>query len=236
LNPDESNLFYESPHFLPCGDGAVSVEFGRCIDLGLNRKVQQLFKHLKQSTPAGLIDLIPSYRSLLIQYDPLILTAEDLTSLVLSALEEGTEADFQEGPLVEIPVCYGGGFGPDLSEVASCLNLDPEEVIVIHSRTVYHTYMIGFSPGFPFLGGLDPRLFIPRKKCPREKVPAGSVGLAGQQTGIYSVDSPGGWQLIGRTPLKLFDLRRPDPIFLRAGYRIRFRPIKAEEFEGYSNH
>ena len=186
--------------------------------------------------PAGLIDLIPSYRSLLIQYDPLILTAENLTALVLSALAEGTDADFQEGPLVEIPVCYGGIFGPDLPEVAACLNLDPEEVIAIHSGTVYHIYMIGFTPGFPFLGGLDPRLHIPRKKTPRAKVPAGSVGLAGEQTGIYSLDSPGGWQLIGRTPLKLFDPQRPEPIYLKAGQRIRFRPIGAEEFENYPYH
>lgn len=183
--------------------------------------------------PAGLIDLIPSYRSLLIQYDPLILAAENLTALVLSALAEGNDADFQEGPLVEIPVCYGGVFGPDLPEVASCIGLTPEEVVSIHSSTVYHIYMIGFTPGFPFLGGLDPRLHIPRKKTPREKVPAGSVGLAGQQTGIYSMDSPGGWQLIGRTPLKLFDLRRPDPIYLKAGQQLRFRPIEAEEFEDY---
>jgi inhibitor of KinA len=236
LNPNESSPFYESPRFLPCGDGAVSVEFGRAIDLGLNRKVQKLFSRLKRIVPSGLIDLIPSYRSLLIQYDPIILAWEDLTALVLSALEEETEADLQEGPLVEIPVCYGGVFGPDLPEVASCLNLSPEEVTAIHSGPVYHVYMIGFSPGFPFLGGLDPRLFIPRKKNPREKVPAGSVGLAGPQTGIYSVDSPGGWQLIGRTPLKLFDLQRPDPIYLKAGYKIRFYPIGIEEFENYPHH
>lgn len=221
---------------MPCGDGAVSVEFGRCIDPGLNRKVQQLFSQLKSLVPAGLVDLIPSYRSLLIQYDPLILAAEDLRALVLSALAEGKDAEFQEGPLVEIPVCYGGIFGPDLLEVAACLNLDPEEVIYIHSSTVYHIYMIGFTPGFPFLGGLDRRLHIPRKKTPRARVPSGSVGLAGEQTGIYSLDSPGGWQLIGRTPIQLFDPRRPQPIYLQAGQRVRFRPIGSEEFENHPHH
>lgn len=214
----------------------MAVEFGRVIDRSLNQKVQGLFRSLKSRPHNGLIDLIPSYRSLLIQFDPNTLNWEKVVDLIKATLAEQTEAGYPEGPLREMPVCYGGVFGPDLTEVASCLDLDPEEVISIHSETVYYIYLIGFTPGFPFLGGLDPKLYIPRKKIPREKVPAGSVGIAGQQTGIYSVESPGGWHLIGRTPRRLFDLKRPDPIYLKAGYRLRFRPISAAEFENYQNH
>jgi inhibitor of KinA len=224
----------DTPRFLPLGDGALSVEFGRAIHRSLNKKVQALFGRLRETPFPGLLDLIPSYRSLLVQFDPIVISWEEVTANLLQVLAELTESPREETcSLVEIPVCYGGAFGPDLPEVSSCLGLTPEEVIAIHSNTVYHIYMIGFTPGFPFLGGLDPRLFVPRKKIPREKVPAGSVGLAGQQTGVYSMDSPGGWQLIGRTPLKLFDLRRPDPIYLKAGQQLRFRPLEAEEFEDY---
>ena len=139
----------------------------------------------------------------------------------------------QKGRILTIPVHYGGSFGPDLPEVAEYHGMTPSEVIALHSAVTYRVYMIGFSPGFPFLGGLDPRLHTPRKKSPREKVPAGSVGIADQQTGIYSLDSPGGWRLIGRTPVKLFDLSREEPLLLGAGDRVLFQPITENEFENY---
>jgi KipI family sensor histidine kinase inhibitor len=138
-----------------------------------------------------------------------------------------------KGKIVTIPVHYGGSCGPDLQEVAEYHGLTPAEVIALHSAVTYRVYMIGFSPGFPFLGGLDPRLHTPRKKSPREKVPAGSVGIADQQTGIYSLDSPGGWRLIGRTPLKLFDLSREEPLLLGAGDQVLFQPITGKEIENY---
>lgn len=226
-----------SPRFLPCGDSAVSVEFGRDIDRPINDRVQALFRGLQQVPFPGLVDLIPSYRSLLVQYDPTVISWEEIKNRLGAScrvLEETARGG--ELPIVEIPVCYGGDFGPDLLEVASRLGLSSEEVIAIHSEALYYIYMIGFTPGFPFLGGLDPRLFIPRKKIPRERVPAGSVGLADRQTGIYSLDSPGGWQLIGRTPIRLFDLNRPNPIYLQAGQRLRFKPLSVREFEDYPSH
>jgi inhibitor of KinA len=133
--------------------------------------------------------------------------------------------------VIEIPVCYGGEYGPDLTELAAQHQLGIEEVITLHSREVYDVTMIGFTPGFAYLSGLDERLFTPRKKQPRKSVPAGSVGIADQQTGIYSIESPGGWQLIGRTPVKLFDPERTDPFLLKPGNRLRFRPITRDEFE-----
>ena len=221
---------YESPRVLPCGDRAVTVEFGKSIDPDLNRKVQLLSRQIKSKPFPGLIDLIPSYRSLLIQYDPGLCSYEELLSLIEGRLASSGEIQDREFRLVEIPVCYGMDFGPDLEEVAAGHGISSEEVIRLHAMPIYQVYLIGFTPGFPFLGGLDPRLFTPRKKTPRKCVPAGSVGLAGQQTGIYSLDSPGGWQLIGRTPVKLFDLNREDPFFLKPGDQVRFRPIGPDEF------
>jgi inhibitor of KinA len=224
-------FFMSSPKILPCGDSALSVEFGSAIDPLINQQVQALFNKLKAEPPEGLIDLIPTYRSLLVQYDPTVVSFRDLQKIIFSFGDLSKRVVDTLGPMVEIPVCYGNEFGPDLQEVAAALHLTPEEVIDIHSKALYHVYMIGFTPGFPYLGGLDPRLFTPRKKVPREFVPAGTVGIADQQTGIYPLDSPGGWQLIGRTPVKLFDLNREEVFYLKPGDRVKFKPISQEEFE-----
>jgi inhibitor of KinA len=221
------------PKTLPCGDSALSVEFGVAIDPLINRKVQTLFKKLKSSPPSGLIDLIPTYRSLLVQYDPIKLSFEDLQTIVFSLVDFSESAVETLGRIVEIPVCYGNGFGPDLEEMAAFHHLTEEEIITIHSGAIYQVYMIGFTPGFPYMGGLDPRLNTPRKEVPRKLVPAGTVGIAGQQTGIYPLDSPGGWQLIGRTTIKLFDLIRSEPFYLKPGDQVTFTPISKEEFEDY---
>jgi inhibitor of KinA len=226
-------LEYEVPKILPCGDQAVSIEFGDSIDPNINRKVLRLLDRFRARPVPGIKDLIPSYRSLLIQYDPLQLSLEDLkTFLGLQWPCSGQEI-LPQGKIVTIPVHYGGSCGPDLAEVAEYHGMTPAEVIALHSAVTYRVYMIGFSPGFPFLGGLDPRLHTPRKKSPRERVPAGSVGIANQQTGIYSLDSPGGWRLIGRTPVKLFDLSREEPLLLGAGDRVLFQPITEKEIENY---
>jgi inhibitor of KinA len=219
------------PKILPCGDSALSVEFGSVIDPLINQQVQSLFSKLKSEPPLGLIDLIPTYRSLLVQYDPFVLSFKDFRKIIFSLGDLSNGVVETVGPLVEIPVCYGKDFGPDLGEVADFLHLSEGEVIEIHSKALYHVYMIGFTPGFPYMGGLDPRLFTPRKKVPREFVPAGTVGIADQQTGIYPLDSPGGWQLIGRTPVKLFDLNREEVFYLKPGDRVKFKPISQEEFE-----
>ena len=224
---------YEVPKILCCGDQALSIEFGDSIDPKINRKVLHLFDRLRARPVPGIKDLIPSYRSLLIQYDPLMLSTEELKTFLRQQLPGLGQVISKKGRIITIPVHYGGPFGPDLPEVAEYHGMTPAEVIALHSAVTYRVYMIGFSPGFPFLGGLDPRLHTPRKKSPREKVLAGSVGIANQQTGIYSLDSPGGWRLIGRTPVKLFDLSKEEPLILGAGDRVLFQPITENEFENY---
>jgi inhibitor of KinA len=229
-------LEYEVPKILPCGDQAVSIEFGDSIDPKINRKVLHLFDRLRARPFLGIKDLIPSYRSLLIQYDPRILSTEDLKTFLRGQWPGLGQAISPQGKTITIPVHYGGSFGPDLVEVAEYHGMTPAEVITLHSAVAYRVYMIGFTPGFPFLGGLDRRLHTPRKKSPREMVPAGSVGIADQQTGIYSLDSPGGWRLIGRTPVRLFDLSREEPLLLGAGDRVLFQPITEKKFENYEDH
>jgi KipI family sensor histidine kinase inhibitor len=221
---------YDQPGILLLGDTALSVEFGHTIDPAINRRVQNLFLALKSKNLPGILDLNPTYRSLLVQYDPLKLSPEAIQSLIRKCLKGNEAVREDEVRIHRIPVCYGGPFGPDLEEVAHQHLLGPEEVVALHTAVTYHVYMIGFTPGFPFLGGLDQRLFTPRKKTPREKVPAGSVGIADRQTGIYSMESPGGWQLIGRTPLKLFDPALEDPILIRAGEKLEFIPIPEETY------
>jgi KipI family sensor histidine kinase inhibitor len=219
------------PKYRICGDTALSVELGEVIDVGINRQVHRLHEQLKSRHLAGLLGMNPTYRALFIEYDPRVISSERLMLLVDEAIETPISPD--EGKeTVEIPVCYGGEYGPDLAEVAALHNLSPQEVIALHSASLYHVYMIGFTPGFPYLGGLNPTLATPRKKTPRERVPAGSVGIADQQSGIYPIESPGGWQIIGRTPRRLFDLNRSPVFLIRAGQAVRFRPITRDEFEG----
>jgi inhibitor of KinA len=220
-----------APRILPCGDTGISVEFGDIIDPGLNARVRRLFRALRDAQPVGILDLIPTYRALFIEYDPFECSLERLALLVDAAVRGDAEASLPDAPVIEIPVCYGGEYGPDLEEVAACHQMSVEEVIELHRRPIYTVYMIGFTPGFPYLGGLDERLITPRKKQPRQRVPAGSVGIADRQTGIYSTDSPGGWQIIGRTPVKLFDLTRAEPFLLQAWDRVQFIAVSKEAFE-----
>jgi inhibitor of KinA len=216
---------FPQPRILLCGDCAISVEFGNRIDPVVNAQVQRLFRVLKEQGPPGILGVIPSFGALLIQYDPWICSYERLLQWVEDALQSNVQGLTADSAMFEIPVCYGSEYGPDLEAVAAFHNLSPEGVVELHSRPLYSVFMIGFTPGFPYLGGLDERLATPRRQDPRNKVPAGSVGIAGRQTGIYSLDSPGGWQLIGRTPMKLFDLGRSDPFLLKPGDRVKFRPV-----------
>ena len=168
--------------------------------------------------------MVPTYRSATVHYLPHLLEYAALVQLLRPLTEtQGGAGPF--GAPVEIPVLYGGPWGPDLEEVAAHCGMTPEQVIAAHSAPCYRIYMLGFTPGFPYLGGMDPRLATPRRKEPRIRIPAGSVGIAGSQTGVYPIESPGGWQLIGRTPLRLFDLGSDPPILLQAGRSIRFVPI-----------
>ena len=231
METDAGRKGSDLPRVLPCGDTAINVEFSERIDRETNEKVHGLLNNLKVKNLAGIIAMIPAYRSLLIQYDPCDCSFERLLLAIEECLGEYGVQLSEESEPIDLPVCYGGEFGADLEEVALFHRMTPERVVELHSSPVYYVSMIGFTPGFPYLGGLDERLITPRKKDPRKKVPAGSIGIADRQTGIYPIESPGGWQLIGRTPLKLFDLKRAEPFYLKPGDRLRFRPITREEFE-----
>lgn len=221
---------YAVPRFLLAGDTALVVELGDEISEEVNRKVHALSATLMESPPPGLGEIIPTYRSLLIYYDPLRLSHSEVKEIVLEALRRCEEAPPIEPRVVEIPVAYGGEFGPDIEFVAEYNGLSVEEVIELHSGTLYTVYMIGFVPGYTYLGRLPRQLVTPRLPTPRTLVPAGSVGIAGEQTGIYPIDIPGGWRIIGRTPLKLFDPHRDPPVLLKPGDKVRFVAITRAEF------
>ncbi len=216
---------------LLCGDSAVSIEFGNSVDPALNARVLSLQRSLTALHEPGIIESVPTYRSLCIYYDPLLLNFEQLRALLWPLLEQtAAAADLPRGRTVELPVLYGGAAGPDLGNVAAHCHLSKEEVIALHSAREYPVYMLGFLPGFPYLGDMDARLQTPRLATPRRRLPPGSVGIAGMQTGVYSLPSPGGWQIIGRTPVPLFSARLDPPALLRAGDSVRFVPVESGEF------
>ncbi len=227
---------YAEPRVLLCGETGISVEFGDKIDLNINRKVRHLYKRFKAARYPGILDINPTYCSLFIRYDPWICSLEKLLLIIEEKLkaEDATDQHFER--IIDIPVCYESEFGLDITQVADFHGMHTEKVIELHTAPVYHVYMIGFILGFPYLGGLDHRLYTPRKKDPRKTVPAGSVGIAGRQTGIYPVESPGGWRIIGTTPVKIFDLQRKEPFLLEMGDKMRFISITREEFESYTHH
>ncbi|SHI70414.1 sensor histidine kinase inhibitor, KipI family [Anaerovibrio lipolyticus DSM 3074] len=225
----------EAMRILTVGDCAVSVEFGQEISLEINHKVMALKMVLEREPIRGIVELIPTYCSLLIQYDPMDLRYGQLRERLEALVTQLDEVEMPPKQVVEIPVAYGGEYGPDLVEVARAHNISEEEVIKLHSEPEYPIYMLGFVAGFPYLGGMNKAIATPRKQSPRLKIEAGSVGIAGEQTGIYSVESPGGWQIIGRTPLKLYDVNRNEPVLLKAGQYIKFKPITKEEFRAMEN-
>lgn len=218
-----------SHHFaeiIPLGDSAAVVRFGDSIDLSTHQSVRALYDSLSTSPPHGSLELVPAYATVTVYYDPLKSTFEEIRRDLQRAVELLETLPDSPPETVEIPVCYGGDLGPDLEYVAEFNRLSCDEVIEIHSSPVYLVYMLGFTPGFPYLGGLSERIATPRRTSPRLQIPAGSVGIAGNQTGIYPLQTPGGWQLIGRTPLALFRPDRSPSTILRAGDQVRFRPVK----------
>jgi KipI family sensor histidine kinase inhibitor len=225
-----SQALYAQGRFRVCGDRALLAEYGDGIDLAVNRRVHAMAAALGRQPLAGIEAVIPAYRNLAVVYDPLVVSFESLTAALTALEAELDESDLAQGRTVDIPVCYGGRFGPDLDFVAEHNRLSPQDVVQIHCAKPYHIYAVGFAPGFCYLGGLDPRLHTPRLPTPRTRVAAGSVGIAEAQTGVYPADSPGGWRLIGQTPLNLFNPLKADPFLYRAGDRIRFVPVSETDF------
>jgi inhibitor of KinA len=213
------------PRILPVGEAAFTVEFGDAVDAALNRRVHALDAHLRARSVPGLVETVPTYRSLLVTYNPQVSRADAMRNVLTEALASQATVDAPEGRLVEIPVHYGGTCGPDLADVAAHCGLTEQAVIELHAQPVYAVAMLGFAPGFAYLLGLPETLATPRLTTPRLRVPPGSVGIAGAQTGVYALETPGGWRIIGRTDLALFDLSREAPFALQAGDRVRFIPL-----------
>jgi KipI family sensor histidine kinase inhibitor len=221
---------FEKARFRSAGDRGLLVEYGDIIDPDVNDKVRSMAMVMEQNSPEGITEVIPTYRSLLIVYDPSQTNPVKLQKTLKTLEARLDEIKIPPPDTVEIPVCYGGEFGPDIEYVAESHNLTVAEVIELHCRPQYLIYMVGFTPGFPFLGGLSEKLHTPRLETPRTFVPEGSVGIANNQTGIYPVASPGGWRILGRTPVKLFAPARRNPFLYQAGDRIKFNQISAEEY------
>ena len=218
---------YDQPVLMPAGDLAIVVEYGDEISPDINSIVHRAVAAIERADIDGVVEVVPTYRSALVYYDPFQVAFDDISAELRGlSLDSGEIEDTPR--IVEIPTLYGGDYGPDLAFVAHNAGMSEQDVVEIHSGTDYLVYAMGFSPGFPYLGGLDPRLDTPRLKSPRTSIPAGSVGIAETQTGVYPVASPGGWQLIGRTPLRLFDAESESPAAIHPGDRVRFVPIDAE--------
>lgn len=217
--------------FVPAGESVVVVEGPDRLDVETNRQVIRLAVALEQRALRGVRDVVPSFRSLAVYFDPCLITRVDLEEWVAQALTRSSSSEpAAAGPCIRVPVCYGGEQGPDLGAVAAFAGMSEADVIRVHAERAYRVYMLGFLPGFPYLAAVDGRIAAPRRPSPRVRVPAGSVGIAGVQTGIYPVESPGGWQLIGRTPLRPFDVRRAEPFLFRAGDDVRFYPVTEAEY------
>lgn len=219
------------PTISPVGDRAISIDFGQVIDPTINRHIRQTIERIKELQLEGIIELVPTYCALLVEYDAMLYSYSEICNIIEPTLEEGmTNTTNELVTVVEVPTIYGGEFGPDLSFVASHNHLSEDEVISIHSGTDYLVYMLGFIPGFTYLGGMDSRIATPRLSSPRTLIPAGSVGIAGEQTGTYPSDSPGGWQIIGRTPVTMYDMSKAQAALLKAGDYVRYVPIDESEF------
>ncbi|MDO4976879.1 MAG: 5-oxoprolinase subunit PxpB [Eubacteriales bacterium] len=212
------------------GDSSILIEFEKEIRPDINQKISATVQLLKAQHTPGVIDIIPAFCSLLINYDPRVISFDEMKKRLEEILKIEVKAGESRKRVYEIPVCYGGKYGPDIQTIADNAGLSIEEVIQIHSSCDYLIYMLGFLPGFCYLGGLDERIHTPRLANPRLKISAGSVGIGGSQTGIYPLDSPGGWQLMGMTPVKTYDPDREVPILVEAGDYIRFIPIDEEEY------
>lgn len=217
--------------FLKNGDQAITMELGNAVDEKINRRVTAVCDQILRQNVQGIVDVIPTFRSLTICYEPGQIREWKIKWLLKRAYRKSGNAQAERKRVICIPVCYGGEYGPDLKDVAALHGLTEQEVIERHSGRDYLIYMLGFLPGFPYLGGMDEQLVTPRLDSPRVRIEPGSVGIGGQQTGIYPMASPGGWRLIGRTPVTLYDSAVEDSVPYKAGDYIRFVPITEAQYE-----
>ena len=217
--------------FLLTGDTSVCVEFGNEISEPINAQIRAFNIALSSSSIPGIVETVPTYRSLMVHYDPEVIRCAPLMDELKGLLGQLDKIVIPPSEVLEIPVLYGGEMGPDLPFVAEHAGKTEEEVIKIHTSTEYLIYMLGFTPGFTYLGGMSDEIATPRLKTPRVKIPAGAVGIAGSQTGVYPIESPGGWQLIGRTPVRMYDSGRETPILPQAGQYIKFYAIDQAEYD-----
>lgn len=218
------------PRILPAGDTAFTVEFGDVIDPDINDQVMAFAKAVESRRLDGIIEVVPTYRSTTIYFDPRIGAAE-LAGQLRALAGKISRRPLYRPRSIDIPVSYDAEFGPDLDALARYAGLSVTEVVRLHTSVTYRVFMLGFSPGFPYMGRVPEAIAMPRLAEPRLRIPAGSVGIAGVQTGIYPQESPGGWRLIGRTPLRLYDPNRPDPFLLRPGDRVRFVAVERDTFD-----
>ena len=228
-------MLYEQPLFRIMGDRALLVELGDQIDPSINEKVRELFLRLDRRPPEGVVELVPSYRSLMVVYDPLRTGFDRLRDEILGLQQAADPSLVPQPRTLSVPVVYGGEYGPDLDWVAGFHKISPEQVVTLHTGTTYRVYMIGFTPGYPYLGELPEALATPRRETPRTVVPQGSVAIAQRQTGIYPVQSPGGWHILGWTPIRLFDASQWPPTPLEMGDRVRFFPIHKEDIHRWTS-
>ncbi|KMM36551.1 5-oxoprolinase subunit PxpB [Guptibacillus hwajinpoensis] len=216
--------------FHPLGEAAVKVSFNEAVSPSLNKMIKAFCTNLSFKDQ-GIIEWVPAYDSVTVYYDPWVYTYQQLTELLKKKALETEQQQSNSKTIVTVPTLYGGEYGPDLTTLAKSKKMNTNDVISLHTNGDYLVNMIGFLPGFPYLSGLDEQIAMPRLKEPRQTVPRGSVGIAGSQTGIYPLESPGGWNLIGRTPLRLYDLEKENPFLLEQGDYLHFRSISEEEYK-----
>jgi inhibitor of KinA len=212
------------------GDSALTIEFEERIDPLVNARAIALADAIVSAQLSGIRDVVPTYRSVTIYFDPLRTDYDVLVRRVERAARRPAPSSTEAGDPIEIPVCYDGDFGPDLAGVARLTGLTEAEVVRVHTEPTYRVFMLGFVPGFAYLGSVPERIAVPRHVSPRLRVAAGSVGIAGAQSGIYPAETPGGWQIVGRTPVRPFEVRRSDPFLMKPGDAVRFAPIDRREY------
>jgi inhibitor of KinA len=220
---------------VPAGDSALIVEFEERIDPAVNARAIACGETIQAANLPGVRDVVPTYRSVAIYFDPLRTDSAAMMACVTRAATQAVPELAAARAPVRIPVCYGGELGPDLAAVAAFAGLPEDDVVRLHTTTTYRVFMLGFVPGWAYLGIVDGRIAMPRRSTPRVRVPSGAVGIAGVQTGVYPAETPGGWQLIGRTPLKPFDASRTDPFLMQAGDAVQFYSIAREEFDAWTD-